>query len=241
MVKSEIARGGADETKGEENITVSIRRIWVNSICAGVSIGLFAVSANAVPVGSTSPIPGFDVDSGAELFLPENTVVSFEIADVLGSVALNTFSFYFESDPGTLISIFAADDQAPPDQGASIDFVNGIVLDLDAAAVQSTFTPLDEAIGFVFVFDFQPGVPGGEGAAWSQVAYNGGVDAVGTYQSTSDPLTSLITLELNGNFFAVESASGIDPIQPIPEPASPLLFGAGILIVGAAVRRSNAS
>lgn len=213
----------------------------MNSICAGAAIGLFAFSANAVPVGSASPIPGFDVDSGAELFLPEDTVVSFEIADVLGSVALNTFSFYFESDPGTLITIFDAYDQAPPDQGASIDFVNGIVLDLDASAVQSVFTPLDEAIGFVFVFDFQPSIPGGEGAAWSQVAYNGGVDAVGTYQSTSDPLTSVITLELNGNLFAVESASGIDPIQPMPEPASPLLFGAGILIVGTAIRRSNGS
>jgi hypothetical protein len=116
----------------------------------------------------------------------------------------------------------------PLAEGGSIDFVNGIVLDVDAGAVQTTFTPSSEVIGFAFSFDSTPGVAGGEGPGFSQVALTGGVDAVGSYPSLVDPPTSLIRLELDGTLFAIEVAQGV---EPIPEPASPLLFCAGFLIV----------
>ena len=54
---------------------------------------------------------------------------------------MNQFNFYYKSDPATFIPIFAVDDQAPlsPNQEiGSIDFVNGIVLDMDASAVQGS-------------------------------------------------------------------------------------------------------
>lgn len=87
--------------------------------------------------------------------------------------------------------------------------------------------------------DLAPGVPGGEDIAYSQVALTGGVDAVGTYPSILEPLTSLITLERNDTILAIEIVRGIEGAQPIPEPSSALLFGAGFLVVGTAIRRSK--
>ena len=214
-------------------------RAWTTMISAVASVALFATSASAVPVGSPAPLPGFDPDAGWELFTPNNGVAVFEVSDVMGPASISEFSFYYASDPGTLVTIFAADDQLASGQGV-IDFVGGTVFDIDSSTVQSVFTPSAGPIGFAFSFDTDPSGPGGETVIFSQATLNpGGTDLVGTYGLTGNPQAALITLENSsaGEPFAIEFVSGIDPI---PEPSSVVSFCAGLLLVGVAIQRYGA-
>ncbi|MBW2281616.1 MAG: hypothetical protein JRG82_12810 [Deltaproteobacteria bacterium] len=166
-------------------------------------------------------------------------MLSFEITDLLGPTFVSEFGFYYASDPGTITTIFSADDQGPAAQVGAIDFVTGIVHDADAGVVESVFTPAAGPIGFVFSFDLDPAAPGGEQqTAFSQTALNGGLDLVGTYASLAIPLDTLITLEFEGDTFAIELTQGV---EPIPEASSVISLCAGLLIVGMALLRQSAT
>jgi hypothetical protein len=120
-------------------------------IIALVSIAaslVFSTASNAV-----TTIPGhgnFDDDNGTELWLPDDQLLAFKYYENPTVTGYTSFGFYFSTDPGTLITIFGAEDQSL-DSEAVVDFTTGQVIDVDDGnATQATFTGLGTSIGFWF-------------------------------------------------------------------------------------------
>lgn len=197
-------------------------------------IGLALAPASALAVftpGDPAPLPGFDPDSGAELFLHGDQVVSIEVQDTLGFVGAE-FGFYFAGDPGTLIPIFSGTDQAPPAQSALIDFNVGIVIDVDAGGLETIFATSAGPIGFYYSI---PGL-----TLYTQAGLNpGGLDLAGTFQATGNPGITLFAWELADQTVALEIATNITPLRAIPEPSAALLFPVAMAFTAAAIRRRN--
>ena len=72
-----------------------LRRTSVASLLAALALAFGASTSQAVPVGSPAPWPGFEPDSGFELFTYQDNVISFEIFDALGPQYFHEFSFYY--------------------------------------------------------------------------------------------------------------------------------------------------
>ncbi len=193
----------------------------------------FAGAASAVP-----SIPGFEADDGAELFTPNDTVISVEIFD-LGDLLGNPyeFGFYFGSDPNNppdQITIFDETDVGAANSAiAFIDFDAGFVFDVDEGALQDLFSPTAGPIGFWLAT--------GGNTFYSEAARNpGGADVVETLQQTANSENYLIGFEIalfgNDILLGLEFVGGLTAVT-VAEPMTLGLFGLGLIGVAYARRR----
>lgn len=195
--------------------------------------------ANASPIGSTAPLPGFENDNGAERFISDGLFFTVELKESPGQ-EFGSFGIYY--DPETLITLFGADDVGWG-QVAMVDLTHGVVMDVD----RYTFDYFNPQLGdFGFFFETDGNV------TYSQADLNlgnGTSSSVGTYQSIYSDQVFLITHEVwSENLretFTIEAVGGIRaagrPIgNPVPEPAGALLFGLGAMVIGGATRRGRA-
>jgi len=198
------------------------------SVIAAGGLSLFA-STQVAAATMTNPDPvNYAADSEDGYVLVSNSVAVFEALDSFAG----SFGFYFASDPGTLITLFAEDDQGGT-QTAAIDFGAGGVFDSDDGfAPQAAFTgsvapgPVGlwySAAGFTF---------------YSDPALNGGTDFAGTFTLLGDAFTTLVTFEeASLGIFSMNVLQGVLPVSaataPVPVPAAlPLMLsvlGAGAL------------
>lgn len=193
----------------------------------GLIIMVFAVLFISVGAEATiiNPNPAtLGNDNGTELFLHGTSALSVEIFDLFGTLLPtgSRFGFYFASSPSTLITVFDGFDQTPT-QSALINFNLGRVTDVDAGALQSLFTPQAGPIGF---FLQTPGTS--SSTLYTQAALNPfGLDLAATFPSLSDPSFYLIGFETARE--TVLAFELVGPLQPVPEPSTMLLVGAGLL------------
>lgn len=189
---------------------------------------LFLLGLSAAHATIINPLPGdYNPDNGAELFTPAAQVGSIEFYDLAGNItpgAGSNFGFYFASTPSTLIPIFTAADQGFATGLALIDFNLGIVGDLDAGAVLTSFTGTGD-IGFYLALN---GLP----IMHTEAQHNPfGLDLAATFSSKTIPDTYLIgfeTFDDTGNSIqlAFEVVSGI---TAVPEPGTLLLMLGGLV------------
>jgi hypothetical protein len=194
-----------------------------------------------------SPVAGFDADDGTELWLPNEAVVAVEGLDFFGGFPADfasTFGFYRSSDPSTLITIFGSDDQDTSGAGsdpqlATIDFLNGEVIDVDDLVVESVFAPAMEPIGFFLnILDL---TTSDELTLHTQPTLNlsiGGADAFGSFRNTTDPDVYLLGAEFDAASLLLR-VDLVDGINPIPEPAAALAFATGLVVVAVGLRKSS--
>jgi hypothetical protein len=201
-----------------------------------------AAPSVAVPV---NPFPDFGPDDGSEYFTP-NSLVSvlefWEFGNLPGAGIASTFGFFFEGadlgDSSNLIPIFDPGDLGPfpgplgaIPQFASINFATGVVMDLDAGTVQSTFTGSGN-VGFYYGMQFLGANPLFL-IMFSANEFNpGGHDSMGSFPSLTDPAGYLLAFEDPGSGTAVSyhivqgmtSAAAV-----VPEPGALGLLGASLL------------
>jgi len=122
---------------------------------------------------------------------------------------------------------------------ATIDFLNGWVVDDDDVVLQSIFTPGTESIGFYVQLESAAGVL----TLYTEAALNpGGEDAFATWESDSTSGFYLLGAEFGDLGLRLDVVTNVAAV-PVPEPAAALAFGFGFLVTAAAVRRraSNSS
>ena len=194
-------------------------------------IGIAALlSVSALSIAAPLPPLGYNADVGASLFAHTDTAVAIELVDD-GQTSPPpggwTFGFYFASDPGTLITIFDADDDSQA--YALIDFANGLVIDVEDNAPQTGFTTSANPIGFFVTLEI--------GTIYSQSYLNPGLVDLGfAFQSINDPSLYLIGFDFGNYGISLELINGI---HAIPEPGVVALFGGGLLAIGFGRRRSR--
>lgn len=209
-----------------------------NLVAAAIGLTLLCASGAAGAasiIGGGPPGPGLGGDDLSELFYPNlnpnydrHIVLVRETFDAVPTSIPHEWGFYFASDPSTLYPIFSSSDAGPPEQLAVIDFDNGQVVDLDALAVDATFTPSLGAFGFYLQIEFNQGSPV---LVYSEAALNpGGVDTFASFPFLANPLFRQVAFEVREQIYALEV---IDGAIPIPEPTTALLIGAGVAFVAA--------
>jgi hypothetical protein len=204
-------------------------------------------------IGGPGP-SGFGNDDGSAVYSYGNSILSFQLLDLLGDAGFPTyFGFYFAdpSDPSPdLIGIFEADDVGSG-QAAQVDFVNHQVIDIDAGSIQYDFSAIPSTgdIGFFLAADLSS-IGASPFLLYSESIRNGGTDVMAAFPNLIDPASYLLAFELfnsdNNDFvtIGVEIVSGITPsdtINPVPEPATIILLGAGLSGAGYFIRRKNKS
>lgn len=175
-----------------------------------------------------NPAPGtFYDDVGAELFTPSILAFSVELADPLSG----EFGFYREGDSATKITIFDALDATG--DVALIDFLLGIVVDVELLTPQSVFAPGLGDIGFYLTL--------GSTTIFSEASLNPlGSDWAAAFQNMGDPSTFIIGFETplppTGALTTVafEVVSGI---SAVPEPPTVMLMLLSIPMLSFLTRR----
>jgi len=181
-------------------------------------------------------LPGYGFDDGTQVFSVGQGTYNVQLHNILANA---TFGFYFadSTNPSpSLIPIFGADDSVG--HVAIVDFGNKIVTDEDQApgVAEFDFSSLSGSgdIGFFYGTDLF--------TLYSETFRNGGVDAVGTFPSLLEANNYLIGFELfNPNtqafdLLSVEMVVGVTPTA-VPEPATLMLLGSGIISLAAVRRR----
>ena len=199
-----------------------------------VVTAFFLLTVAAPATATLIPIPpGFLPDNGATIFSHEDLVLTLEQFELPAVVGFSSFGFFFESNPGTLITVFDATDQAPPDQTAAIDFTLSKVFDTDAGVLQTDFAGAGPGnIGFYLTL--------GGLTLHSLPSLNpGGIDPVATFPKIGNPSIYIIGFENPaepGQVLALEIGVGL---RKVPEPSTTLLFGLGLALVVARRRRER--
>lgn len=204
---------------------------------------LFPIPSQATII---NPLPGkFGSDDGTQLFDPCQCMAALEGYDLsdTGNLTGSTFGFFYWgtdlSDPNNLITLFdpldkIVDGQRPK---ATVDFVNGIVYDVDAGVIQGTFNPLGGHIGFFF----EPDATLYPDALFTVASLNGGVDVAATFPHLTLDKTYLIGYEIpnTNTTLAFEVVKGITPVAvPVPEPETLYLLGTGLLLAAFLSRKT---
>ncbi|MDH3469491.1 MAG: hypothetical protein OES26_27005 [Gammaproteobacteria bacterium] len=196
-------------------------------LLAGISYGV----ANAAPL---PPPPDYNADTGSNYFVPNDTVIGIELLDVLEP--LTTFGFYFQGDSGTLIPIFDGADSGG-DQVAAIDFINGIVIDIDVnpSVAEAGFITSANDIGFFLSI--------GSTNIFSDPALNGGLDLFSAFQSQEDgSLWWMIFEGVNPDgSLAPINMNLVAGISAVPLPPALLLFGSVLPLLAFMRKRKSAA
>ncbi len=205
-----------------------------------LAIGLGAASSSeATIIGGGPPGPGMGGDDFSELYVPNlnpgfnrHIVLVKEAFDALPGSISHEWGIYFASDPSSLYPVLTTADAGPPEQHAVIDFDNGQIVDLDALAIESSFTPSLDPFGFYLKIEFNPGFPV---LVFSEAALNdGGIDSFASFPFLANPLFRQVAFEVRDQLYSLEI---VDGALNVPEPATLALLAGGIAVL-ASRRRS---
>lgn len=205
------------------------------------------------PVRATIVNPNnalFYNNSHSQLFMPADGVLSIEIGDTFGLPGENggigsMFGFFFANNPVNQVVIFDAFDQGAT---ALIDFHSGIIYDSTAGHGTRTFGGFGP-IGFFLTLDplgLEPNLPEGLDPNLPTMnlysipgANPGGYEAFSSFPAKDNPNLFLLAFDLPGSPpLALELVGNLTPLPaPVPEPATAMLLGAGLMI--AAVLRGK--
>ena len=205
----------------------------LRSVAVVAALGIAGSAGAASIIGGSTGNPALGPDDGSEIYFPNlnpnydrHIVLVKEAFDPVLAATPHSWGFYFAGDTSNRYPVFSTSDQGPPEQQAVIDFDNGQVVDLDALAVDATFTPSLADFGFYLEIQY----PGGTVLTFSQAAENpGGVDTYASFPFLANPLFRVVAFEINEQIFALEI---IDGAVPVPEPSVLMLVGGGLALVG---------
>ena len=213
---------------------------------------VFAISAalvgvNAAAASMTNPDPlifGEDLNDNGYFSVTAPSLFATKVFDV-GEQVLGTVSEFgiFRrgsdvTDLTSLIPIFGADDLH--DQTAVVDFQNGIVVDVDQAAVQSAF-------GSGRDFGFYMNVKAVGVTFYSDPALNfGGGDFFGVFPLLGNSGALALYFQVPGpsgiDLVGVDVVNAIAPAaSPVPVPAPVWLLGSACGLGGLLARRRRAA
>ena len=186
---------------------------------------VFAGKAHALIINPADY--GFGPDDGSELFNHCDCATAWEGYDI-NQTGGTEFGFFFSADPTNLITIFDKNDegklQNPPK--ARINFITGIVTDLDDGTQQSSFdNSLNGPIGFYLI-------PDNIHTLYTVGSMNPWGDLAQTYRHSTDTDRYLLRFENPFNQDMTLAYEVVKGITPIPEPSTLTLVGLGILLVG---------
>lgn len=199
---------GIHRMKRDSGFSRSIGR----AVIAGGALLACMHAAQAAPI---APPTGFEPDEGTSFFLPNDSVFGIEIVDAGGA----TFGFYYALDPSTRVTVMdATDTGAPGSQRASINFLTGLVFDVDALAPQNTFTVENDAIGFFLTLS---GVTYFSDATLNPIPF----DTFSAFESSVDPDLWAVAFDLPtiGVVYTARLV-GVSPVSAVPEPSALLLL-----------------
>lgn len=206
-------------------------------------IGLLLVTGTTLATPIPNPQPGVladDLDDSG-YFTPGSPLFVFEVSDVGESVVGvgSTFGFYFEgsdvNDPTNLITIFEPTDTTG-DQ-SSVNFASGIVVDIEDAIVQNTFSGSGD-IGFFLTLNAFGGL-----TLFSDPLLNDNdLDWMGAFPFIVDPTRVAVWFidPATGGLLGVDVVAPLTPAENISEPSALLLMLSLTLLLPIARRRWSA-
>lgn len=186
----------------------------------------------------TGPFEGFGPSTGTGLFFPSSSTAVvkeiFDLAELLPD-SISEFGFYFggAGDPraaANRVLVFDQNDRSATGTGTFIDFSSGVVWDIDEAAIQSQFKPMESTIGLYARFN--------DLWLFSQSRYNPPGFYVGTYPSLTDPDVFLIAFGDSTTMTPLSINVAVN-MSPVPVPGALALLGAGLSGLLISRRRKN--
>lgn len=202
-----------------------------------LATGLFlpGIVVSATIIGGPGPA-GYGSDDGSKVFSKSDFLVGLELFDTMGDLGFASyFGFYNALNPSDSILIFDESDQGGP-QSVFVDFIAGVVWDVDKNELQSSFVPFSQDIGFFLGF-YDGSI---NTVLFTDPDLNGGIDYAATYPSLTDPGQYVIGFEIfsNGTFIPISSHL-LTNVNPVPVPAALVLFASGLLGIAGYRRKSK--
>ena len=200
-------------------------------------IGLLlpGIGVSATIIGGPGPV-GYGSDDGSKVFSKSDVLVGIELVDSLGDLGFASyFGFYNALNPSDSVLLFDESDQGGS-QSVFVDFMAGVIWDVDKNELQSSFIPFSQDIGFFLGF-YDGSL---NTVLFTDPDLNGGIDYAATYPSLTDPGQYLIDFEIfsNGVFLPISSHLLTD-VSPVPVPTALVLLASGLLGIAGYGRKSN--